>query len=31
RAWRESPTALDHVYVLALAPREWTMSVGISY
>ncbi len=31
RAWRESPTALDHVYLLPMAPREWTASASISY
>jgi len=31
RAWQESPTALDHVYLLPMAPREWTASASISY
>lgn len=31
RAWQESPTALDHVYLLPMAPREWTVSASISH
>jgi iron complex outermembrane receptor protein len=31
RAWQESPTALDHIYLLPMAPREWTASASISY
>jgi iron complex outermembrane receptor protein len=31
RAWQESPTVLDHVYLLPMAAREWTASASISY
>jgi iron complex outermembrane recepter protein len=31
RAWRESPTALDHVFLLPMAPRAWTASASVRY
>jgi iron complex outermembrane receptor protein len=31
RAWQASPNVLDHVYIQAMAAREWTASASINY